>query len=124
MAQAVIMPKLGQTVEESSIVKWHKKVGDPVKKGEVLFEIETDKAVLEAESFFDGYLIKIVVPEDVSVPVSSVVAYVGEKGEKAPDKVPEAPAPEPTKAEVKEAPAPAAAPAVRSPEGEGGTPDT
>ncbi len=103
MAQAVIMPKFGQTVEESSIVKWHKKEGDVVKKGDILFEIETDKSVLEVESFFEGILIKVVVAENVTVPVNTVVGYVGDKGEKAPD------APPPPKAA---APAPAAATAA------------
>ena len=55
-------------------------------KGDVLFEIETDKAVLEAESFFDGTLLKILVGEGETVPVSSVVAYVGEPGEKVPER--------------------------------------
>ncbi|MFC1498841.1 dihydrolipoamide acetyltransferase family protein [Verrucomicrobiota bacterium] len=94
MAQAVIMPKLGQTVEEAMLVKWHKKEGDAVKKGDVLFEIETDKAVLEAESFYDGILLKILVKEEETVPVSSTVAFIGEKGEKAPD-APAAAAPAP-----------------------------
>jgi len=85
MAQEVVMPKLGQTVEEAMIVKWHKKEGDVVGKGDVLFEIETDKAVLEAESFFSGTLLKVLVGENETVPVSSVVAYVGEKGEKVPE---------------------------------------
>ncbi|MDP6484929.1 MAG: biotin/lipoyl-containing protein [Nitrospinota bacterium] len=118
MAQEVVMPKLGQTVEEATIVKWHKKEGDTVKKGEVLFEIETDKAVLEAESFFDGVLIKILHGEDATVTVSLPVAYIGEKGEKAPD-APSAPPPAPPQEPVKKveteapaAPAPAPAPAV------------
>lgn len=85
MAQAVLLPKLGQTVEEAAIVKWHAKEGDAVKKGEVLFEIETDKAVLEAESFLDGTLLKILVGENEIVPVQSVVAYVGKPGEKVPE---------------------------------------
>jgi pyruvate dehydrogenase E2 component (dihydrolipoamide acetyltransferase) len=130
MAQPILMPKLGQTVEEASIVKWHAKEGDAVKKGDVLFEIETDKAVLEAESFYDGILLKVIVPEDVMVPVSSVVAYVGEKGEKVPDAAaaaapppaPVAPAkaepvakPEPEAAPVAPGPGPSAAPAVALP---------
>ena len=53
MAQAVIFPKLGQTMEEGAIVKWLKKVGDPVVKGDILFEIETDKANLEGLVRFD-----------------------------------------------------------------------
>lgn len=85
MAQAIVMPKLGQTVEEAAIVRWHKQEGDMVKKGDVLFEIETDKAVLETESFYDGTLLKILVGEGETVPVSSTVAYVGKKGEKVPE---------------------------------------
>ncbi len=88
MAQTVLMPKLGQTVEESTIVKWHKAAGDTVKKGDVLFEIETDKAVLECESFYDGTLLKILVAEEETVPVQSVVAYIGEPGEEVPDAAP------------------------------------
>jgi len=79
------MPKLGQTVEESKILKWHKKSGDQVKKGDVLFEIETDKAVLDVESFFDGTLLKIIVNEGETVPVSVPVAFVGQPGEAIPD---------------------------------------
>jgi pyruvate dehydrogenase E2 component (dihydrolipoamide acetyltransferase) len=102
MAQTVLMPKLGQTVEESTIVKWHKAAGDTVKKGDVLFEIETDKAVLECESFYDGILLKILVPEEETVPVQSVVAYIGEPGEEVHDAAPPAPVekPEPKKEEA------------------------
>ncbi len=71
MAQPITMPKFGQTVEEATIVRWLKKEGDPVKKGEVLFEIETDKAVLETESFVEGTLLKIVVAAGETVPVAS-----------------------------------------------------
>ena len=84
MAQIVIMPKLGQTVEESTLLKWHKKVGDSVKKGEILFEIETDKAVLEIESFFDGVLLKIIVKDGETVPVTVPVAIIGQPGEPLP----------------------------------------
>jgi pyruvate dehydrogenase E2 component (dihydrolipoamide acetyltransferase) len=94
MAQAVIMPKLGQATEESTIVKWHKKEGDNVKKGDVLFEMETDKAVLEAESFFEGTLLKVLVRETETVPVNAVVAYIGKVGEA----IPTAPPPPPSAA--------------------------
>ena len=87
MAEAVLLPKLGQTVEEATIVRWHKKEGDRVAKGDVLFELETDKAVLEAESFHEGTLLKVLVGADETVPVSSVVAYIGAPG----DTIPEAP---------------------------------
>jgi pyruvate dehydrogenase E2 component (dihydrolipoamide acetyltransferase) len=106
MAQAVIFPKLGQTMEEGAIVKWLKKEGDPVAKGDILFEIETDKANLEVESFFEGALLKIYIREGVTVPVNTVVGYVGASGEKVPDQAP--------KAAVAQAPAPAA-PAASSP---------
>ncbi len=91
MANAVIFPKLGQTMEEGAIVKWLKKEGDPVAKGDILFEIETDKANLEVESFFEGYLLKIYVREGITVPVNTVVGYIGAKDEKVPA---EPPAPE------------------------------
>ena len=103
MAQAVIFPKLGQTMEEGAIVKWLKKEGSPVAKGDILFEIETDKANLEVESFFEGVLLKIYVREGVTVPVNTVVGYVGAAGEKVPD--------QPPKAEAAPAPAPSATPA-------------
>src|SRR5450759_834964 len=85
MVQTVIMPKLGQTVEESTVLKWHKREGEQVKKGEILFEIETDKAVLEIESFFEGTLLKIVVAEGQTVPVSVPVAFIGQPGDAIPE---------------------------------------
>ena len=120
MAQAVVMPKLGQTVEEATLVTWHKQQGDKVKKGDVLFEIETDKAVLEAESFYDGVLLKTFVAEGETVPVGATVAFVGEAGEAAPAVAPvarppasaPAPAPAPTPAPASTAAAPAPAPAA------------
>lgn len=108
MANVVILPKLGQQTEESSIIKWHKKVGDTVRKGDVLFEMETDKAVLEAESFFDGVLLKILVPEGVTVPVNTPVGFIGAAGEKVPDQIP-------ATIPVAASPAPAAAPAAPAP---------
>ncbi len=109
MAQTVIMPKPGQTMEEAAIVKWHKKEGDAVKKGDVLFEIETDKAVLESESFYDGTLLKILVREGQTVPVSTVVAYIGTPGEALPAAPP--PPTTPSAAPVAEAPKAAPSPA-------------
>jgi len=117
MVQQVIMPKLGQTVEESTIVKWHKAEGDTVKKGDVLFEIETDKAVLESPSFYDGTLLKIVVGEGHTVPVKAVVAFIGEPGEEVPEvEVPKpAPKAEAARPAAAAAPAPASASPVPSP---------
>jgi pyruvate dehydrogenase E2 component (dihydrolipoamide acetyltransferase) len=84
MANTVVLPKLGQTVEEATIVKWHKKTGDKVKKGEVICEIETDKAVLEVESFYEGILLKELLQEGDTVPVGTVIAFIGKKGEAIP----------------------------------------
>lgn len=75
------MPQAGQSMEEGTIVKWHKSVGDAVKKGDVLFEVETDKATVEAESIHEGVLRKIVVDEGVTVAVHEVVALIGDADE-------------------------------------------
>ena len=91
MIQAIVMPKFGQTVEESSIQRWLKQEGDSVSNGEILFEIETDKAVLEVPSFSEGTLLKILVPEGSTVPVLTTVAYVGDPGEKIPEPEPSPP---------------------------------
>ncbi len=114
MAHAIAMPKPGQFTEECTVLKWNKKEGDPVAKGDVLFEIETDKSAMEVESFFEGTLLKIFVKEGGTVPVQTVVAYVGEAGEAVPTPPPP---PKPEKAPAAEAPAapPAAAPARPAP---------
>jgi len=110
MVRPVIMPKLGQSEETVKLVQWHKKVGDTVAKGDVLFEIETDKALLDVESFVAGTLLKIVVPEGVTVPVQCTVAFVGEPGEPVPEVTPLPPLPRKTEApqRVSEAPRPGA----------------
>jgi len=76
MATEVILPKLGQTMEQGRIVRWVKGEGERVEKGEVLFEIESDKAVLDVESSAGGFLRKILVPKGVAVPVLTVVALI------------------------------------------------
>lgn len=81
MAEIVKMPKLSDTMTDGVIAKWHKKVGDKVKSGEILAEIETDKATMEFESFVDGTLLYIGVQEKESAPVDAVLAIFGEKGE-------------------------------------------
>lgn len=81
----VLLPKLGQTMEEGTVEKWHKKEGDAVRKGEVIFEIGTDKATLEVEAYVEGVLRKIVVPEGETVPCNYLVALVGSKDEPMPD---------------------------------------
>ena len=81
MAEIIKMPKLSDTMTDGVVAKWHKKVGDTVKEGELLAEIETDKATMEFESFEDGVLLHIGVQEGGSAPVESVLAIIGEKGE-------------------------------------------
>jgi len=116
MVQTVIMPKLGQTVEESTVLKWHKHEGDLIKKGEILFEIETDKAVLEIESFFEGTLLKIVVAEGQTVPVSVPVAFIGQPGDPIPEVKPVSrPAPSADTASALAAPVTRSASAKESP---------
>jgi pyruvate dehydrogenase E2 component (dihydrolipoamide acetyltransferase) len=84
MATPIIMPKFGQMTEESAIVEWRKKEGDKVAKGDILFTVETDKSVMEVESFEEGTLLKIAVPPGVNVPVQSTVGFLGNPGEAIP----------------------------------------
>ncbi len=81
MARVVILPKLGQTMEEGTIVAWLVNEGDAVNRGDILFEVESDKAVLEVESSQKGTLLKILVGADATVPVLTPVAVIGEPGE-------------------------------------------
>ncbi len=81
----VIMPKLGLTMESGIIEKWHKKEGDRVESGDVLFEVMTDKVAVEVESYNSGILRKIIRFEGEEIPVTGVVAYIGEKDEKIPE---------------------------------------
>ena len=81
----VKMPQMGQSVEEAAIVAWLKKEGDPVSQGEPLFTIQTDKAEIECESPVSGVLRKILLAPDITVPVLSVVAFIGAPDEPLPD---------------------------------------
>jgi pyruvate dehydrogenase E2 component (dihydrolipoamide acetyltransferase) len=81
MAEIVRMPKLSDTMEEGVVAEWHKKVGDEVKAGDLLAEIETDKATMEFESFQDGVLLHIGVGKGDAAPVDSILAVLGKKGE-------------------------------------------
>ena len=74
----ILMPKAGQSVEEASLVKWNVKVGDEIKEGQIIFEIETDKATIEVEATDSGKLAKIVVEEGEVVPVLTPVAYLAD----------------------------------------------
>ncbi len=82
MATKVHMEALSPTMEEGRLVKWTKHEGDPVKSGETLAEVETDKAVMELVARADGQLLKVMVPEGTTVPVGNVVAWIGKPGEK------------------------------------------
>ncbi len=84
MAHPILMPKPGQMTEECLLVAWHKQVGDEVHRGDILFEIETDKSNMDVESFDDGVLLAQLVAEGQMVPVNTVCAYVGEAGEAIP----------------------------------------
>lgn len=81
MAEIIYMPKLSDTMTEGVVAEWHKKVGDEVSSGELLAEIETDKATMEFESFYDGVLLHIGVEKGQTAPVNAVLAIIGEKGE-------------------------------------------
>jgi pyruvate dehydrogenase E2 component (dihydrolipoamide acetyltransferase) len=114
-AKVVRMPKMSDTMTEGTLAAWHKKVGDKVKSGDVLAEVETDKATMELESYDDGTLLYIGIEAGNSVPVDGIIAIIGEAGADyqallagggAPVSAPSVPAPE--------AP-PASAPASVSP---------
>ena len=117
MAVNVVMEALSPTMEEGRLVSWKKKEGDQVKTGDVLAEVETDKAVMELVARADGVLTKILQAEGSTVPVSTPVAIIGAAGEAAPAAAPAAPAAPaaaaeaPTEKPKEAAPAPAPAPA-------------
>ncbi|TVP46102.1 MAG: pyruvate dehydrogenase complex dihydrolipoamide acetyltransferase [Mongoliibacter sp.] len=81
MAEIIRMPKMSDTMEEGVIAAWLKKVGDSVKPGDILAEVETDKATMELESYEEGTLLHIGVEEKDAVPVNGVIAIIGEEGE-------------------------------------------
>ena len=115
MSTEVVMPQMGESIAEGTIVRWIKKIGDPIDKDEPLFEISTDKVDAEIPSPGAGFLLEIKVKEGETVPVNSVVAVIGAAGEKAAAaSAPAAAAPAPAKSETASAAAPviAAAPAA------------
>ena len=81
MAEIVRMPKMSDTMTEGVVAKWHKKIGDPIKSGELVAEIETDKATMEFESYQNGILLYIGVEEGKAAPVDSILAILGKAGE-------------------------------------------
>ncbi|QEM69363.1 2-oxo acid dehydrogenase subunit E2 [Geobacter sp. FeAm09] len=83
MATEITMPKLSDTMTEGSFIGWRKQVGERVERGEVIAEVETDKAVMELEAFTSGVLLKIMAKEGENVPVGTVLGLIGEPGEVA-----------------------------------------
>ena len=81
MAEVILMPRLSDTMTEGVIAAWHKKIGDPVKKGDLLAEIETDKATMELESYKDGTLLHIGGDKGAKIQVDDLLAIVGNSGE-------------------------------------------
>ena len=81
MAEVINMPRLSDTMEEGTVAKWLKNVGDKVEEGDILAEIETDKATMEFESFHEGTLLHIGIAEGDGAPVDSLLAIIGEEGE-------------------------------------------
>jgi len=105
MAEVVNMPRLSDTMTEGVVAKWHKNVGDQVSEGDLLAEIETDKATMEFESFQEGFLLHIGVAEGAKAPVDTILAILGEKGEDITELLKVESAPEPKKQEpAKQAP--------------------
>ena len=81
MAEVIKMPRLSDTMEEGVVATWLKKVGDKVEEGEILAEIETDKATMEFESFYEGTLLHIEIEEGITATVDSLLCIIGEEGE-------------------------------------------
>ena len=88
MPHPILMPKPGQMTEECTLILWRKAEGDAVQRGDVLFEIETDKSAMEVESWEEGVLLRQVVAEGTIVPVNAICAWVGQPGEAIPDAPP------------------------------------
>ncbi len=111
MAEIITMPKLSDTMTEGTVLKWLKKEGDQISAGDVLAEIETDKATMDLESFEDGFLLKIIVQAGTATACKSPIAVMGKKDEKIDEallKVSGTPAvkPAPAKEETSQAPVP------------------
>jgi pyruvate dehydrogenase E2 component (dihydrolipoamide acetyltransferase) len=81
MAEIIRMPKMSDTMTEGVVVAWHKKVGDTVKVGDILAEVETDKATMELENYVKGVLLHIGIEQGQAVPVDALIAIVGKEGE-------------------------------------------
>ncbi len=105
MREEILMPKMGESVMEGTLIKWHKKVGDKVKKDEIIFEISTDKVDTEVPSPVDGILTEIRLNENETAPVGSVVAVIETEGEESAESEKKTETAQPEKAEEKISPA-------------------
>ncbi|MGB1103296.1 MAG: pyruvate dehydrogenase complex dihydrolipoamide acetyltransferase [Crocinitomicaceae bacterium] len=127
MAEIVRMPKLSDTMTEGVVAEWHVKVGDQVSEGDLLADIETDKATMEFESFYDGVLLHIGIEKGGAAPVNDILAIIGDKGEDvqailasagdaapAVEESPKSETPTPATKEEKPSPAPVAAEATQT----------
>src|SRR5277367_1185863 len=114
MAEVILMPRLSDTMTEGVIAAWHKKVGDSVKKGDLLAEVETDKATMDLESYKDGTLLFTGTDKGGKIQVNDLLAIIGKPGEDISKLVKDGKAAAGTPASAPEknesAPAPAAAP--------------
>jgi pyruvate dehydrogenase E2 component (dihydrolipoamide acetyltransferase) len=120
MAEVILMPRLSDTMTEGVIAAWHKKVGDPVKKGDLLAEIETDKATMELESYKDGVLLHTGADKGGKLQVNDLLAIIGQAGEDISQHLNGAAAAAPQAAPAAEAaPAPAAAQPAPAPAAQG-----
>ncbi|MBS1974133.1 MAG: pyruvate dehydrogenase, partial [Bacteroidetes bacterium] len=119
MAEVILMPRLSDTMTEGVIASWHKKVGDAVKKGDLLAEVETDKATMELESYKDGTLLHVGGDKGSKLQVNDLLAIIGKPGEDISSLVKVGGAAQtksttPAKKEEAKAPAPGAKPAAAS----------
>ncbi len=127
MAEVIRMPKMSDTMEEGVIAEWHKKVGDKIKSGEIIAEVETDKATMDLESYYDGTLLYIGVQKGDAVPIDGIMAVVGNEGEdykslldngasNGAQEAPKVEEPKPAQAAAESAPAPKAEAPAKSTE--------
>ena len=113
MATNVVMPQMGYDMREGTVVRWYKQEGETVDRGEVIADIETDKATVEFEAYTGGVIGRIVAQEGIAVPVGNLIAIITEPGEAVPDATPAAaPTPQPAAAPT---PAPAPEPVAAAP---------
>src|SRR5476649_1097912 len=124
MAKDILMPLLSPSMTEGTLIKWIKKEGDAVKSGDVLAEVETDKATMDLEAFDSGILRKILIQDGTKVAVQTRIGIIGTKDEKidesAPAPAPAAPAASEAPAKKEEAKAAPAVPATTTPAPTGG----